>query len=157
MEKALRIGEVAGRAGVNVQTLRFYERRGLLPEPPRRASGYREYAPESVRRVRFIKRAQEIGFTLAEVEELLRLREDPRIPCREVRATAETKIADIEEKMRRLRAMRAALAALVESCVANREHHCPLLEALDEAPVRSRARGPKSSDRKRRNHDDANA
>ena len=124
--ETLRIGEVAGRAGVNVQTLRFYERRGLLPEPPRRASGYREYAPESVRRVRFIKRAQELGFTLAEVEELLRLREDPRIPCREVRATAETKIADIEEKMRRLRAMRAALAALVESCVANREHHCPL-------------------------------
>jgi len=81
MEKALRIGEVAGRAGVNVQTLRFYERRGLLPEPPRRASGYREYAPESVRRVRFIKRAQELGFTLAEVEELLRLREDPRIPA----------------------------------------------------------------------------
>ena len=109
--ETLRIGEVAGRAGVNVQTLRFYERRGLLPEPPRRASGYREYAPESVRRVRFIKRAQELGFTLAEVEELLRLREDPRIPCREVRATAETKIADIEEKMRRLRAMRAALAA----------------------------------------------
>jgi MerR family mercuric resistance operon transcriptional regulator len=145
MEKALRIGEVAGRAGVNVQTLRFYERRGLLPEPPRRASGYREYAPESVRRVRFIKRAQELGFTLAEVEELLRLREDPRIPCREVRATAETKIADIEEKMRRLPAMRAALAALVESCAANREHHCPLLEALDESPVRSRTRGAKSS------------
>jgi DNA-binding transcriptional MerR regulator len=82
MEKALRIGEVAGRAGVNVQTLRFYERRGLLPEPPRRASGYREYAPESVRRVRFIKRAQELGFTLAEVEELLRLREDPaKLSC----------------------------------------------------------------------------
>jgi len=143
--ETLRIGEVAGRAGVNVQTLRFYERRGLLPEPPRRTSGYREYAPESVRRVRFIKRAQELGFTLAEVEELLRLREDPRIPCREVRATAETKIAHIEEKMRRLRAMRAALAALVESCAANREHHCPLLEALDEAPVRSRARAAKAS------------
>ena len=157
MEKALRIGEVAGRAGVNVQTLRFYERRGLLPEPPRRASGYREYAPESVRRVRFIKRAQELGFTLAEVEELLRLREDPRIPCREVRATAETKIADIEEKMRRLRAMRAALAALVESCAANREHHCPLLEALDEAPVRSRTRARNHPDRTRRNHDNANA
>jgi Hg(II)-responsive transcriptional regulator len=155
--ETLRIGEVAGRAGVNVQTVRFYERRGLLPEPPRRACGYREYAPESVRRVRFIKRAQELGFTLAEVEELLRLGEDSRIPCREVRATTEMKIADIEEKMRRLRAMRAALAALIESCVANREHHCPLLEALDEAPVRSRARGAESSDRKRRNHDNANA
>jgi len=142
--ETLRIGEVAGQAGVNVQTLRFYERRGLLPEPPRRASGYREYAPESVRRVRFIKRAQELGFTLAELEDLLRLREDPDIPCRQVRATAESKIAHIEEKMRRLRAMRAALAALVKSCAANRQHHCPLLEALDESPRRSRARGAKS-------------
>ena len=142
--QTLRIGEVAAEAGVNVQTLRFYERRGLLPHPPRRASGYRQYAPEAVRRVRFIKRAQELGFTLAEIGELLRLREDPRIPCRDVRATAETKIADIEEKLRRLRAMRAALAVLVESCAANREHHCPLLEALDEAPARARGRGRRS-------------
>jgi len=131
MEKALRIGQVAGQAGVNVQTLRFYERRGLLAEPPRRASGYREYPLESVQRVRFIKRAQELGFTLAEIEELLQLRDDPRIPCHEVRSTAETKIADIEDKLRRLTAMRAALATLVKSCKANREHHCPLLEALD--------------------------
>src|SRR5262249_19001715 len=143
----LRIGEVASQAGVNVQTLRFYERRGLLPEPPRRASGYREYAPESVRRVWFIKRAQELGFTLAELEELLRLRDDPGIPCRQVRATAEAKIDDIERRIRRLQAMRAALAALVESCAANREHHCPLLEALDETPARSRIRGGKTPGR----------
>jgi DNA-binding transcriptional MerR regulator len=71
MEKALRIGEVAGQAGVNIQTLRFYERRGLLAEPPRRSSGYRQYPLESVSRVRFIKRARELGFTLAEVEEIL--------------------------------------------------------------------------------------
>jgi Hg(II)-responsive transcriptional regulator len=135
---ALLIGEVAARAGVNVQTLRFYERRGLLAEPQRAHSGYRAYSPEAVTRIRFIKRAQNVGFTLAEVQALLRLREDPRIPCREVRATAEAKIAEIEEKMRRLRAMSAALRTLVDSCAANDAHHCPLLEALDESPVRSR-------------------
>jgi len=139
VEKALRIGEVAGQAGVNIQTLRFYERRGLLAEPPRRPSGYREYPLDSIRRVLFIKRAQKLGFTLAEVEELLQLKDDPRIPCREVRTTAETKIADIEQKIRRLTAMRGALAALVKSCAANREHHCPLLEALDEPPDRPRS------------------
>ena len=133
---ALRISEVAGLAGVNIQTLRFYERRGLIEEPPRRPSGYREYPPDSVLRVRFIKRAQQLGFTLAEVQELLRLREDPKIPCKQVRSTAEAKIADIEEKLRRLRAMRSALGTLVASCAANRKHHCPLLEALDDAVKR---------------------
>lgn len=139
MEKALRIGEVAGLAGVNIQTLRFYERRGLLAEPPRRASGYREYPPESVRRVLFIKRAQELGFTLAEVEEILQLRDDPSIPCRRVRSRAEAKISDIDQKLRRLKAMRSALAALVKSCAANRAHHCPLLEALDEPGAREKS------------------
>ena len=146
----LRIGEVAGHAHVNVQTLRFYERRGLLAEPPRRASGYRQYSVEAVSRVRFIKRAQELGFSLREVLQLLRLRDDPRITCKEVRRTAEAKMADIQEKVRRLRAMQKALGLLVASCVADREHHCPLLEALDEAtndlrkPGRSRpiARSP---------------
>jgi Hg(II)-responsive transcriptional regulator len=133
----LRIGEVAGRASVNVQTLRFYERRGLLADPPRRASGYREYPVESVRRVRFIKRAQELGFTLAEVKELLRLKDDPRIPCKQVRSTADAKIADIEQKIRRLKAMRSALGTLVTSCTTNQEHDCPLLEALDDPAVRS--------------------
>ena len=142
----LRIGEVAGRASVNVQTLRFYERRGLLAEPPRRASGYREYPVESVRRVRFIKRAQELGFTLAEVKELLRLKDDPRIPCKQVRSTAEAKITDIEQKIRRLRAMRSALNVLVASCAANQEHDCPLLEALDDPASysrRARSRAPR--------------
>lgn len=138
MPRALSIGEVAGEAGVNVQTLRFYERRGLLAEPPRRASGYRDYPPDSVSRVRFIKRAQELGFSLAEVEDLLRLRDDPAIPCRRVRSTAEAKMTEIDAKLRHLRAMRSALAALVKSCAENRKHHCPLLEALEEA-----ARGDK--------------
>ena len=74
----MRIGAAAERAGVNVQTLRYYERRGLLPRPPRRTSGYREFPDEAVRVVRFVKRAQDLGFTLDEIEELLRLRNDKR-------------------------------------------------------------------------------
>jgi MerR family transcriptional regulator, copper efflux regulator len=134
---ALRIGEVAARASVNVQTLRFYERRGLVSEPPRRSSGYRQYPLESVQRVRFIRRAQGLGFTLAEIKELLRLRDDPHVPCKEVRSTAEAKMADIEQRIRRLRAMKSALRTLVASCVDNRGHDCPLLEALDEPPGRA--------------------
>ena len=147
---ALRIGEVASQAHVNIQTLRFYERRGLLAEPSRRASGYRQYSAEVVSRVRFIKRAQDLGFSLAEIQQLLLLRDDPRIPCGQVRRTAEAKMAEIQQKLRRLRAMQRALGLLVASCLANQEHHCPLLEALDESatdvrkPGRSRliARSP---------------
>lgn len=136
---SLSIGEVAAMAGVNVQTLRFYERRGLIEEPPRGASGYREYPEDSIRRIRFIKRAQDLGFALAEVQQLLRLRDDPGMPCSKVQTTARAKMDEIDEKLRRLRAMRAALNDLVTSCAANRAHHCPLLEALDAGP-RRRAR-----------------
>jgi Hg(II)-responsive transcriptional regulator len=131
--QTLRTGEVAAKAGVNVQTLRYYERRGLLEEPQRRASGYREYSHDAVRLIRFIKRAQELGFTLAEVEDLLRLRGNADAPCSEVRSAAETKIGDIDHKLRQLRAMKRALEALVVSCAAEGSpRHCPILEALDD-------------------------
>jgi len=91
-QDTLRTGEVAAQAGVNVQTLRYYERRGLLKEPERRPSGYREYSPDAVLLIRFIKRAQELGFTLAEIEDLLRLRNDHSARCSEVRAAAQAKI-----------------------------------------------------------------
>jgi len=128
---AFRIGEVADRARVNVQTLRFYERRGLLPEPPRQPSGYRQYSLDSVRRVQFIKGAQRLGFTLTQVGELLALRDSSRLPCPQVRSTAERKVTEIEEKIRQLDAMKSALQVLVASCEANRDHECPLLEALE--------------------------
>jgi Hg(II)-responsive transcriptional regulator len=128
----LKTGEVAARAGVNVQTLRYYERKGLLQEPERRASGYREYAPDAVRLIRFIKRAQELGFTLAEVDELLQLRSNHETVCAEVKSAAEDKIVAIEEKLRQLRAMRRALRALVASCATDGSpRFCPLVEALD--------------------------
>lgn len=137
--ETLRTGEVAAQAGVNVQTLRYYERRGLLEEPARRASGYREYSPDAVQLIRFIKRAQELGFTLAEVEDLLRLRGDQETACSEVRTAAEAKIEDIEQKVRHLRAMRRALVVLVASCATEGSpRHCPILEALDDGRERNR-------------------
>ena len=88
----MRIGAAAEQAGVNVQTLRYYERRGLLPRPPRRTSGYREFPDEAVRVVRFVKRAQDLGFTLDEVEELLHLRNDKRRDRVRVRTVAEKRV-----------------------------------------------------------------
>jgi MerR family transcriptional regulator, copper efflux regulator len=128
---SLRIGEVAAAAGVQTPTLRFYEKRGLLNSPKRRASGYREYSDDAVRTVRFIKRAQELGFSLREVQELLALRDGAR-SCAEVRDAAQAKLADVNAKMRRLASMQRALKTLVASCASRRTRNCPILEALDE-------------------------
>lgn len=134
---ALTTGQVAKGAGVNVQTLRYYERRGLLDEPERRRSGYREYPPDTIQVVRFIKRAQELGFTLVEIEALLQLRDDQTSHCSEVRATALAKIADIDRKLSALRAMKRALGALAQSCAREgSQRRCPLLEALDHQEPR---------------------
>src|SRR5947207_8618564 len=99
------ISEAAEQAGVNVQTLRYYERRGLLPKPPRRASGYREFPDDAVRVVRFIKRAQELGFTLDEVEELLRLRRNSGRNRERIRPIAERRIRQIDKKLAELERM----------------------------------------------------
>ncbi len=130
----LQTGEVATAAGVNVQTLRYYERRGLLAEPERTAAGYRRYEPEAVHIVRFIKGAQELGFSLDEIEQLLRLRDDRVSSCEEVQALAEAKIETIAEKIRQLSALRDALHALVRSCErGDTDRDCPILEAIDDA------------------------
>lgn len=129
----LKIGEVARRAGVNLQTIHYYERRGLLPEPPRSPSNYRLYPDDTVRRVRFIKRAQELGFTLKEIEELLSLRASPRSKCADVRKRAQTKVEDIDEKIRSLQGMRKALTGLIGECLGKGPvSECPILESLEE-------------------------
>ena len=134
MEQALKIGQLAQRAAVNLQTIRYYEREGLLPEPPRLSSGYRLYTDTMVRRVRFIKRAQEIGFSLAEIRELLSLRADGQ--RNEVRAIAQAKIADIEDKMRTLKAMKTVLNRLTERCSGcGPASECPILESIDSEEV----------------------
>lgn len=128
----LKIGEVARRAGVNLQTIHYYERRGLLPEPPRTPSNYRLYPEDTVRRVRFVKRAQELGFTLKEIEELLSLRASPRSRCADVRRRAQAKMDDIDGKIRALQGMRKALGKLIGECSGKGPvSECPILETLD--------------------------
>jgi Cu(I)-responsive transcriptional regulator len=127
----MRIGTAARRAGVNVQTLRYYERRGLLPRAPRRTSGYREFPDDSVRIVRFVKRAQDLGFTLDEVEQLLRLRHEKRRDRRQIRAVAEARVRDIDRKIAELQAMKKALAHLIHCCKEDSRLECPIIEALD--------------------------
>ena len=100
--ETLTIGQLAKDAGVNIETIRYYERRGLIPEPPRRKSGYRQYGSDFVLRIQFIKRAQELGFSLNEIDELLALRVDSGTACSEVKHHAEAKIADIEGKIKTL-------------------------------------------------------
>jgi len=132
--KYLKIGQAAKEAGVNVDTVRYYERRGLLPSPQRKESGYRQYMGDTVKRIRFIKHAQELGFSLNEIAELLSLKLDPVAACSDVKKKAERKIAEIEEKLEMLRKMREALGCLVEMCEENREAgECPILEALDNS------------------------
>jgi MerR family mercuric resistance operon transcriptional regulator len=128
----LTIGGVAAQAAVNTETLRYYERRGLIPRPPRGASNnYRLYPPETLLRVRFVKRAQELGFSLHEVKELLSLREAPRARSASVRSRAEKKLKDIDERIRSLRAVRKALLGLIRQCTGRGPvSACPILEAL---------------------------
>ncbi len=132
--QALTIGEVAKRAGVGVDTVRFYEREGLIDEPPRRPSGYRQYPPDTVQRVRFIRRAKELGFTLPEIQELISLRDGGNGRRRkDVLALAQAKMSDIDQRLSKLQAMRSALYALVETCACGQGRpSCPILEALDE-------------------------
>jgi len=114
--ETLRIGQVAEQAGVHVETLRYYERRGLLPEPARTPAGYRAYTPDAIRRVRFIRRAQRLGFPLREIAALLRLHADPDGACAEGRRIAQERVAEIEQRIADLRAMQQALQAVVRTC-----------------------------------------
>jgi MerR family mercuric resistance operon transcriptional regulator len=129
---SLSIGEVAKRAGVGVETVRFYEREGIVPEPGRRPSGYRKYPPDTVRRIRFVQRAKELGFTLKEIRELLSLRVAANKTCADVRDLALGKLADVDRKLAELGRMRVALASLASSCTGEGPTtECPFLDALD--------------------------
>ena len=127
----LTTSQLARKAGVNVETLRYYERRGLIPEPPRRDSGYRQYSQDDVARIQFIKRAKDLGFTLQEVQELLDLRVDPDTPCIMVKRRADLKIIDIETKLQSLKRIKKALNKLAAACSGRGPvGDCPILEAL---------------------------
>jgi MerR family mercuric resistance operon transcriptional regulator len=126
----LTIGQVSRHAGIGIETVRFYERQGLIREPERKASGYRLYSADVIDRLRFIKRTRELGFSLAEIEELLSLRADPSISCEEVRRRASEKIAEVEAKIADLERIRGALLAVTAACDDRTASECPLLEAL---------------------------
>ena len=127
----LTIGELAKRGGVNLETVRYYERKGLLPAPPRTTSGYRAFPADAVRRLRFIKRAQELGFSLREIEELLALRVTPGSTMADVRERAAAKVSDIEAKIRTLKSMKKSLEGLTATCCGEgAASDCPILESL---------------------------
>lgn len=127
------IGEVAAQARVNIQTVRLYERIGLLKTPHRRPSGYRDYTGDAVSDIRFIKRTQELGFTLKEIKTLLRLRERGHFTSARMRDIAVSKLADIDERIRHLQAMREAIAHGLESCNCNDDPmRCLLLTSGDD-------------------------
>lgn len=129
------IGWLARHAGVRVDTIRYYERRGLIPPPSRRDSGYREYTDADLARVRFIRRAKALGFSLSEIAELLALRVDRRKTCADVKREAERKIAQIDQRLVELKRMRDALRSLAAACRGRGPtSECPILERVDGEP-----------------------
>ncbi|MGI8961710.1 MAG: MerR family transcriptional regulator [Bryobacteraceae bacterium] len=129
----LTISRLARLGGVNLETVRYYERRGLLPKPPRTEAGYRQFSPDAAQRLRFIKRAQELGFSLDKVQELLALRLEPRTNRAEVRRRTETQIADIDRKIATFSAMKATLRDLAQRCEqCGSSPECPILASLDQ-------------------------
>lgn len=128
---SLKVSQLAERAGVGIDTVRYYERAGLLPEPPRRPSGYREYPPQAVERLRFIRRAKALGFTLEEIAGLLEL-SDQRADVEAVKRLAQTRLAEVEKKLRELERVRDGLRQLTEACPGHGDASaCPILSALN--------------------------
>lgn len=126
------IGQLAEQAGVNIETVRYYERRGLLLEPARTESGYRQYEPAAVARLRFIRRAKALGFTLHEIEELLRLRVRNAAACQAVGRRTREKLELVRRKIRELQAMERSLGSLAAACESRqRTTECPILHALE--------------------------
>ena len=132
-QTSLTIGRIAQSAGVAIDTIRFYEREGLLPEPRRRASGYREYDEGAVSRLRFIRRAKDLGFTLDEIRELLALSADRHGGVEGVRERAAARLKAIDERILELQRVRDGLSELVDACPGHgAPEDCPILKALAE-------------------------
>ena len=130
--ETLTIGRLAERGGVNLETVRYYEREGLMLPPPRKSSGHRAYSLNAIRRLRFIRRCQELGFSLGEIKELLALRRAPEEPCADVIRQIDVKTEEVERKIAQLRAIRRALRRLKDSCEGTCQiSECPILENLD--------------------------
>jgi MerR family mercuric resistance operon transcriptional regulator len=127
-----KIGEVARRADVNKETVRYYEKRELIPEPDRRRSGYRIFTQRHIDQIKFIKRSQELGFTLSEIKELLELRMDEETTCSEIKNEAQEKYQDVVEKIEDLQRIKGILLELIDSCAGEGpKGDCPILGALE--------------------------
>lgn len=132
----LTIGQLARLGGVNLETVRYYERQGLLPKPPRTASGYRVFPTDAARRLRFIKRAQDLGFSLKDIRNLLSLRMRPGTNRADIRARAQRKMADVDDKIRALEGIKKALQTLTDRCDGcGPVSACPILESLEATEV----------------------
>lgn len=141
----LTIGKVSHETGVGIETLRFYEREGLIAKPARRPSGYRDYPPAVIRRVQFIRNAKELGFSLREVAELLSLRVEAGRTCADVRGIATAKIGEIEEKIHQMKRMQRALERLAATCSGRGPTgDCPILDALEAEPTDTKARAERA-------------
>lgn len=133
----MNIGSVAEAAGVEVSTVRYYEAAGAAGEPPRTDSGYRQYDASVIDRIRFVRQAQDLGFTLEEIEELLDLRVEDPASCGVVEEATRSKLRSVDAKIRELRRLRAVLARLVRSCEEKEPtDECPVLGMLEEEGVR---------------------
>ncbi len=129
----LSIGQVAKQSGVGIETIRFYEREGVIPKPTRTDAGYRQYSLDIIRRLHFIKRAQELGFSLKEISQLIALRVTPKSNCSEVKKRALLKLDNINEKIADLERMRSALEDVTKACVTSRPiKDCPILNSFDD-------------------------
>ncbi|MGB1560925.1 MAG: MerR family transcriptional regulator [Sinimarinibacterium flocculans] len=127
---SLRISQLAEQAGVGIDTVRYYERSGLLPEPPRRPSGYRDYPPQSLQRLRFIRRAKALGFSLEQIAGLLEL-SDQRGDVEAVKRLAQQRLGEVEAKLLELQRIRDGLRGLVKACPGHgATEQCPILQAL---------------------------
>jgi MerR family mercuric resistance operon transcriptional regulator len=129
----LKSGEISKQAGINVETLRYYEREGLLPEPERTEAGYRLYSKESVKRVQFIKRSQDLGFSLKEIKVLLTFRTNPMNTAADIKRVTQQKIDSIDKKIEALQAIRKTLSQLANCCPGGSEavEDCPIIRCLD--------------------------
>ncbi|MFQ5716940.1 MAG: MerR family transcriptional regulator [Nitrospinales bacterium] len=144
------ISKVAKKAGVGVETVRFYERKGLVQQPPKPSGGgYRIYPEEAVERIRFIRQAQELGFSLREIEELLSLRTDPATHCADVRERAQAKLDEVRRKVAQLNRIQAALEQLIAACPGRGALQlCSIIEAI-EAPGITKLNPKKNKAKKR--------
>ena len=140
----MKIGELARRSGVLAVTIRYYEQVALIPAPPRSAGGYRQYAPEHLSRLRFLRRCRDLGFSIAEIRGLLRLAERADQPCEAVTQLAKQHLIGVREKIADLKRLERTLRALVSSCHGRRIANCRILESLNLSSFAEK-RGPRGA------------